>query len=241
MEADPSHGRGPGSIRAGVGARATVQRPLPLDLAPGLLGAAVEYHGHAYPAPARIRSGPERVDEGRGPEVGPASCRVLHLRGVGHDARAHILLLWPEAAHLGDDLVFPAPRAFGCSFQSFFGSSRMLEAFEEYALVGAFLKDLLGGAVKSTNFNATIIQLPSFCRVIAMKQALWFFAPELSLAITDHWPLSEIRPLSLPDSRYLPPYPNGDVGDMITGYQLYRRGMVRSVTWPLSRQGYVSS
>ncbi|GFZ03292.1 acyl-CoA sterol acyl transferase 1 [Actinidia rufa] len=53
---------------------------------------------------------------------------------------------------------------FWLFFPEFFRVKSNVRAFEEYALVGAFLKDLFGGAVKARNFNSTIIQLPSVRR-----------------------------------------------------------------------------
>ncbi|CAI0560296.1 unnamed protein product [Linum tenue] len=93
-----------------LGAGAAVQRALPLHLASGLLGEALEPDGHTDPPPLRLRPDPGFVHTVRGAQVGSAASCVRHVRGIRVDARAHVLLHGPSEAHVGDHLLLLAPR-----------------------------------------------------------------------------------------------------------------------------------
>ncbi|KAI8001363.1 Acyl-CoA--sterol O-acyltransferase 1 [Camellia lanceoleosa] len=75
-----------GSSHPEFRARATVQRPIPLNISSRLLGKKMEHHGLSYPAPYRIRSCPQNLDEDCGPKMGPIACRVQHVCSVGLNA-----------------------------------------------------------------------------------------------------------------------------------------------------------
>ena len=70
----------------------------------------MEHHGVQYPAPHRIRPDPLGLLLDPGPEVGPTAGHSRDFRGLGPDARAHVLLFGPREAHLGDHVVLPPPR-----------------------------------------------------------------------------------------------------------------------------------
>lgn len=62
----------------------------------------MEHHGHACPAPHRIRPRGEGLKPRGREEVGPTTRCSRDICGVGGDARAHLLLHKAGEAHVGE-------------------------------------------------------------------------------------------------------------------------------------------
>ncbi|KAF7151597.1 hypothetical protein RHSIM_Rhsim02G0097900 [Rhododendron simsii] len=87
------------------------------------------------PAFHRIRASAVRIGTSHRPELGFASGRYVHVCSLGPNARDYILLYGPLAANVGGHTLLRC--------------KSYVRASEEYAAVGAFVKDIVAGAVKS--------------------------------------------------------------------------------------------
>ena len=90
--------------------RTPIQRAVVIDLSPRLLGQEMEPDGNEHPpthgVPAHTGSHDQNLGTGRGHPDGGHE----HVRGVGINARADILLPGPPGAHVRSDVVLPSTR-----------------------------------------------------------------------------------------------------------------------------------
>ncbi|PON31426.1 Wax synthase domain containing protein, partial [Trema orientale] len=74
--------------------RATVQRAVPLNITPRLLGQTLEPRGKPYPAPLHIRTHPQFVITAHWPQVGPTPRCVRNLPLLWSHSRAPLLFYY---------------------------------------------------------------------------------------------------------------------------------------------------